>query len=926
MRNHRETISSRRRSQPLFEALFSACLCLYPPPFRADYAGAMAEVFSARLRDLRGRPFSSLHVLLRECFSAASWGLALRLSNLFRRGRRGRFGTGTGAYRRGSLPTRRPSLPDRGWDLLLNATRDLRHAARSLARRPTGTIGAILALGLGIGLSTTIFSVVYGTAYRPLPVPEGDRIVHLDQADPARGRREIPVGYHDFQDWRGQQTVFNDLAAFYQGTVNLSGNAARPERYFGAFVTANTWKVLGVQPALGRGFVEGEDRPGAPPVVIIAHSVWDVRFNRDPEIVGQSVRVNGEPSTIVGVMPEGFGFPYWEAVWIPMKVDPLAVDRGGEPGLEVFGRLKEGVTLEEARTEFRGISARLAAEFPETNQGIVASVDGYVDAYRGDGGMQAAHFLLGFGLSVLLIACFNVTNLLLAQAVTQLREMAVRVALGASRWRVVAQVLHQAFLLASVGAVVGILLATAALGAVNRWITAAATSPLPFWMDVTLGGPALLFVLGAVGVSVLAAGLFPALRASRTDVYGTLTDASRGNSSLRIGRLSRFLVFSQITLTAMLLILAGHLALQVSQTRAAEHPYPTHDVLTARVALFEAVFPERADRHEFFRELVRRLENHPGVEAATLCTALPGTQTEATRVAIQPEAYAGPEEMPLARVAHVSPGFFGAFEATATEGRTFTDADDGLPVALVNEPFVGRFFPGDDPVGRQIRVGWPEPEGSWRTIVGVVPDLDMGGTAEEARNPWGVYLPLAQADVRSVSIAVRTRGDPMAFAPALRDEVMALQRDTPIYFVQTLHHAINTSLQDVVLVGSLLWSLALAAFLLASVGLYGVTAFLSTQRTRELGVRIALGAKAVDVLKLVVRQGSTQILLGLVLGLLLARGSMVVLSQGGSDTIPWSFGVAAGACVVLCVAGLLAVFTPAWRATKVDPVEALRAE
>jgi predicted permease len=772
-----------------------------------------------------------------------------------------------------------------------------------------------------------LFSFIYGVLHRPLPVPGGDRIMHLEQWDPAQGRRGQTVRYHDFEDWRAQQTVFEELGAFYRGTLNLSGGY-RPERYFGGFMTANAWDVLGIDPILGRRFLPGEDRPEAPPVAILSHSVWQVRYSGDPGIIGRTIRVNGQPTTVVGVMPEGFGFPYWEDVWVPMKVDPLVLERGGGPGLEVFGKLREEVSLQEAQAEFAGISARLAAAYPETNGRLAARVEGYIDSYHGEGAGMAAFFFLGFGLAVLLIACFNVANLLLARAVTQTRDMAVRVATGASRGRVVARILQQAFLLASAGAVLGTLFAALGLELLDRWITAMVTYPLPFWMTMEVDGPALLFVLSAVALSVLASGLLPALRASRTDVQATLNDAARGNSSLRVGRISRFLVLSQIALTATLLVLSGHLALQVLTARSAEYAYPTRDVLTARVGLFESVVPGQDERQAFYRDLVRRLRERTGILAAALGTSLPGTGAGETRAAVMGRVYPDLSDYPTSRVAYVSPGYFDAFQAPALEGRTFTADDDaqGLRVALVNRPFAERHFQGENPVGRQVRIGWPEPEGDWLTVVGVVPDLDMDGAVDPAGANEGIYLPLAQADVRFVSIAVRTQGDPMALAPALREEVATLQGDTPVYFINTLRGAISINLLDAVLVGSLLWSLAVAAFLLASVGLYGITSFLAGRRTRELGVRIALGAKRVDVIRLVIRQGTVHVLSGLILGLLLAAGSLAVMTRGGLETFPWSFPVAGIVCLVLGGTCLVAMLMPARRATRVNPVEALRAE
>ncbi|HSG08662.1 MAG TPA: ABC transporter permease [Longimicrobiales bacterium] len=805
--------------------------------------------------------------------------------------------------------------------------RDLRHAGRALARKPGVTLSAVLALGLGIGLATSIFSFIYGAVYRPLPFQDGDRIMHLELRDPVRGQRGLGVTYHDFQDWRGQQTSFEELAAFSRGTVNLSGDH-RPERYFGGFMTANSWDVLGVQPMLGRGFLPGEDQPGAAPVVILSHSVWQARYAEDPEIVGRTIRVNGQATTVVGVMPEGFSFPYWEDVWVPLQVDASNLRRGGGPTLEVFGRLSGASSLSAARTEFQGISSRLAAAYPETNRNLEAVVERYIDSYHGEGVGVGVTFFLAFGVAVLLIACFNVANLLLARAVTQTRDTAVRVALGASRGRIVLRVFQQAALLAVAGAVLGTLMAMVAMRALDRWVAATATFPLPFWMELKVDEPVLLFVVGSVVLSALASGLIPALRSSSADVHATLTDASRGNSSLRIGRISRFLVLSQMTLTATLLVLAGHMAMQVAEGRMADYGYPASDVLTARLTVFEEVLPGAEARREFYRELLTRLQARPGVVSAALGTALPGMNGRNWRVALQGMEFSDAADYPRARVAFVSPGYFRAFEAPILEGRALEATDDaeGLPVALVNQPFVDRHFAGESPLGREIRLGWPEPEGSWYTVVGVVPDLDMDGALNPAGIPEGVYLALAQADAESIAIAIRTRGDPQAFAPVLRDEVASLQGDTPIFFVRTLQDAINTNLLDTLLVGGFLAVLALAALLLASVGLYGVTAFLARQRTREVGVRIALGAKGLDVLRLVVGQGSWQIGLGLTVGLLLAAGSMALMASGGMEISAWSFPVAGIVCAVLGGTGLAAILAPAWRATRVNPVEALRAE
>jgi predicted permease len=388
------------------------------------------------------------------------------------------------------------------------------------------------------------------------------------------------------------------------------------------------------------------------------------------------------------------------------------------------------------------------------------------------------------------------------------------------------------------------------------------------------------------------------------------------------------MVLAQISTTAMLLVLAGHLGLQAAQAGNADHHYPAREVLTANVGLFDNLFPEMADRSHFYQELERRLGELPGVFAAGLGTSLPGMETGLSSVSLQGEVYVEAQEVPRARLAFVSPGFFQVFQLSALQGRILdgTDGPETPPVALITRSFAERYFPDGDALGKQIRRGGPDSEAPWRAVVGVIPDLDMDGAFNPAGNPQGVLLPLAQTDPRFVSLALRTGGDPLALAPAVRDEVIHLQGDTPVYFVRTLHDAINTNLLDVLLLGGLLWSLAVAAFVLAAVGLYGVTSFAAGQRTRELGVRIALGAKGGDVLRLVVRQGTTQVVVGLTTGVLIAGAIMRLMASQQAEMIPWHSGVTLAVCCVLGATGLAAVFTPARRATKVDPVEALRAE
>ena len=912
--------SSNKRRKDRALQLFRACLGLYPAGFRGEYGADMERTFSDRLGEVRRQSGWAWLFTARECLGALAISFRERI---------GRLSQGS----KKQVRTPNPILPQRGGPLrrglatLAVFLRDFRHAGRSLIRRPSVTVNAVFALSLGIGLTTILFSVIYAILLRPFPVPQGELILHLEYRNPSRGLRGLDVSIHDYLEWRAQQTAFQDLGAFYTGTVNLSGSD-RPERYFGAFVTANTFDVLGVEPVLGRTFRQEEGAPGAPPVAIISHSVWRDRFQSDPDVVGEIIRINGEPTTIIGVMPEEFAFPYWEDVWIPLRVNALELQWGAGPGLEAFGKLRADATLQQAVVEFQGISARLAGAYPDTNEGLQAYVEPYAASYRDDDSPFFAFLMMGTAFSVLLLACFNVANLLLARAVTRTRDMAIRTAMGASRRRVMMEILQEALLLAGVGALLGVGMAVVGLDLIDQWMTSAATFPLPFWIDFRVDAPILIFVVAAGVLSALASGLLPAIRASKTDIHGLLKSESWSVSSLRIGRLSRGLVLAEITVSALLLVVGGHLINEIGVARYQDYGFRSEDVLTARVGLFEGVFPDRQDRQAFFRDLRANLLATPGVEAVALATDLPGQDAGRVRFAVEGTDYGEDQEQPIVRWAAVSPGYFETVGVSPDRGRVFMESDEevGQPVALVNRSLAERFFPDADPIGRRVRIGGDGGPGAWRTIVGVVPDLHMDGGYEPQGLPDGVYVPLAQSDPRFVSIALRAIGDPLALAPALREEVTTLQGDTPIYFVMTLQESININLLNLVFVGGLFALLGVTAFILAAVGLYGVMAFLARQRTREVGLRMALGAQSGDVLRMIARQGTIQVFGGVTAGLILAALFRAAFIAVGQEVTPWHWHVTLTVCAALIITGMAATLVPARRATAIDPMEALREE
>lgn len=903
-------------AQPVFRAF----LRLYPRDFRAEFGLAMMETFSSRLADVRRGVGRRLLFLFRECAGIGIGSVRLRVRGWFRSFR-------TGGRNQAPVGFREPP-PARRWrDLLPDLGQDFRQALRSLGRRPGAAVSGVVALGMGIGLTTVMFSVIYGVAFRPLPVPGGDRIVHIELDNPLRGEEGLRVRPHDLADWQAQQTSFEALGGFYTASVNLSGEV-RPERVFGAYVTANTFEILQASPAIGRGFLPEDGRVGAPPVAIISNGVWRNRFGGAFDIVGSQVRINGEVSTIIGIMPEGFGFPYWQEVWLPMRVDLPALERDQGPGMEVFGRLRDEVSLEEAVTEFRGITGRLARSYPGTNEGMEAVLESYTLSYLGPEARPGflAMFLTVVG--VLLIACFNVANLLMALAITRIKDLAIRVAVGAGRRRVMTKVLQEALILAVAGAFLGVGLALGGLEVINRYIVATATYPPPFWMVFQLDAPVLLFVIGATGSCALASGLLPALRASKADVSSLLQENARSGGSLRMGRVSRFMVTAEIMVTATLMVVSAHLTLDVIRIGRADYGFPVDDVLTARFGLFEELVPTQEERLALFDRLQRRLEERPEVTSAALASAFPGIEVSRYGFTLLGEEYGEGERLPQTRAVRVSPGFFEALDVPVLQGREFTAEDDleSQPVAIVNESFVARFLSDVNPLGAQVRLGDPEDELPWLTVVGVVPDLHMDGAMDPEGNPEGIYRPIAQGNYLFLAVMVRTRGDPMSFVSALRDEVMALQRDTPIFFPMTLREAITIDLLDFVLIGGLFAAFAVAAFLMAALGLYSLTAFLASQRTRELGLRMALGAGSGKILGLVLRGGVRQILFGLFLGIGFAALGRVVMEGGGGWAPPWNTPLVILVSSLLGFTGLAAVLTPALRATRVDPMEALREE
>jgi predicted permease len=804
-----------------------------------------------------------------------------------------------------------------------NILKDIRYGARMLVKNPGIAVISVLAFTLGIGLTTTMFSIVYGAIYRGLPFDEPKELMHVERNNLAEDIEGMAVTIHDFIDWREQQTTFEGISAFYMRSSYLADAEDRPERYTGTFITANFLNMLGVQPLIGRGFLDGEDSPQAEPVLLIGYNVWRDRYGSASDVIGRSVRLNGETMTVIGVMPEGFEFPIDNYLWTPLRMNSLEIERGEGLTLQVFGRLRNGVTMDQAQAEFSAVAQRLALEYPETNEGIGTVVKPYTEEFIGEEPVQLLHFMLLAVFLVLLIACANVANLLLSRAAVRTKEVAIRSALGASRGRVVMQLLAEAFAIAAVGGVLGLGLGRVGVELFNWAIVD--VNP-PFWIDIKIDTAAMIFVLALVVVTSVVAGIVPALKASGANVNEVLKDESRGSSSLRIGRLSKGLVVVELALSFGLLVSAGLMIKSVVNAANIDFGFATENVLTARLGLPVADYPDSLSQRQFYDQLEPRLEARYGVENVTLARTFPGLGSQGRRFAVEGEVYERDQDHPETRWVRITPGYFDTFQVSLREGRKFTQQDNAqsMPVAIVNESFASSYFAGESPLGRRVRIGDSESEEPWLTIVGVAPDMYLSGPENE--NPEGLYVPFHQSPDEWVGIAIRTAGDPLAITPEVRDIVASIDNNMPIYFIDSLAGWVNQGTWFIRVFGTIFMIFGGVALFLASVGLYGVMAFSVEQRTKEMGVRMALGAQGPDVLRLIIRQGVIQVTIGLVLGLglavLLSRG-MDILLFGVEPLDPTTFLVI---ILVLAGTGLLASLIPARRATRVDPVIALRYE
>lgn len=804
---------------------------------------------------------------------------------------------------------------------------DLWSSWRTLRRSPGLAISGVAALAMGIGFTTTIFSIVHG-ALRELPFAEPERLVVLTKTAPRLGASNMGSTGFDYLEWRRQQRSFEDIAAFNSQNVNLGGDDRRPERYSATFVTPNTFRLLGERPALGRDFLVEDAGPGATAVAILSHDVWRNRFAADAAVIGRAVRVDGTPVTIVGVMPPGFGFPLRAALWLPLDVPAAARprDRRTSQGftllasddLVVFGRLRPGIEVDEARAELATIADRLADLHPATHDGLSARVFPFVEIEMAPDTERVLYLMLGIVSLVLVIACANVANLLLARAASRTRDVAIRTALGASRRSLMGLHLTESLVLAALGGTLGLVIAHVGVGFFDR---ATANIIEAFWIDFRVDGTVVAFATALIMMAAVAAGILPAIRASSADVAEVLKDETGGTSSLRIGRLARSLVVVEVAVATGLLILTATFVKSAISLRAVDLPFLEREILTAQVGVREEAMADPEVRARLVRGLSSSLSHVPGVGTAALVSYYPGRGTGHWSFSMDGEAEESVQHRPLTSFALVTPAFLDVLGATVVRGRNLEWRDDRAapPVALVNESFERRYSRERDVIGRQVDFGELT-----LTVVGVVPDLQIQDVDD--RTADGVYASMLQVRPYAVRVMALTAGDPLAAVPALLEAVETVDPDLPVFEIATLREAIYADKKVLDAFSTLFFVFGVGAVFLTAVGLYGVVSFAVSRRTREIGIRVALGAAPRQVAGLVLREGAALIGIGTAVGLPMAYALSRVLAAAVEPIEPAGPLMFAAIATILAGVALAGLARPARRALALDPSAALRAE
>jgi len=800
----------------------------------------------------------------------------------------------------------------------MNLLGDIRLSLRTLAKNPGFTAVAVTMLAVGIGVNATVFTVTNAVLFKGFPLVAGnDRLRYISYRN-----SNCCVSYPDFLDWKAQSKSFDGMAIVHGVGIALTDTSGFPENLSGNENSADTFRLVGARPIIGRDFTAADEMPGAAPVAILNYGFWERRYGKDPAIIGRTVRMNGALTTYIGVMPEGFSFPQTVDVWVPLVQTPKVMSRENRDTWVVVARLAKGVTVETAQAEMDVIGKRLATEYPVTNRELLPEVQTFTQFFIGPNAALIYGSMWGAVGFVLLIACANLANLLLARAIGRSREISVRIALGAGRWRIIRQHLIESVMLSGLGGFLGWWIAK---WGVRSYALAMANKSSWLVLDYSMDHRVLGYLIAiSIGTGLLF-GLVPALRLSKLDVHAALKDGGRGSTGGgRVKHLSALLVTAEMALAVVLLAGAGVMIRSYLKIHTADIGANTANVLGGSVNLPSEKYPRPEDKISFFDRLMTRLEAMPGVESVATADALPASGS--LKFSYQLAGDAPEERRRKLSTLKISPTYFKVVKAAMLSGREFNDADilSAAPVAIVNQLFASTYWPGEDPLGKRFRLFEGDNPEVWRTVVGVASNIIQNDQTRQTFDPV-VYLPYRQRPGGGAWIFVRTSVPPAGLTNAFRQAVQALDSGLPLYGPMAISERMER-FWDSRFYGSLFLIFAAIALLLASIGLYTVIAYSVNQRTQEIGVRMAIGGTPNDILKLVFRQGMLPLAIGLAIGLTasfavnrLLKSMLVQVSPADPITL-----VIASATLIL--AGTLGCLIPARRAMRVDPVVALRNE
>ena len=818
----------------------------------------------------------------------------------------------------------------RGVHFVESLTQDLRFALRMLRKSPGFTAVAVLTLALGVGANSAIFSFVYGILLAPLPYKNPSRLIVLNETTPRVGM--VSVSYPNFLDWRAQSREFSQFAAAYSVGFNLAAvGISQPENISGEAVSPNFLSMLGVDPFLGRDFEASEEKTGTAPVVLLSYELWKSHFGADRNALGRTILLDGRSYAVVGVLPPNFRSldktDVLEPVGVFATTNSDTTDRGSRGDMSVIGRLAPGATLAQARGEMGGIAARLAKQYPGSNDEFGVELRPIRSVFTGDA-QTPLLVLLAAVLFVLLIACANVANLFLVRGAVRNKEFALRVAFGASRGRLIRQMLTESFVLAFIGGALGVLLAIGGI----RWIAGLFTPDMLNGAQVTLNSAVLLFTAGVVFLAAIVFGLVPARHSSKQDVQAELKDAARTlTGGAAQGRMRRVLAVAEISLSLVLLVAAGLMMKSLYRLLSVNPGLKTDHVLTMAMNLRTQQYSKSPAIRSFWRQILERVRALPGVESAAIGTVVPFTGDHSRGdITIEGMPLPRPGSWPHPDYHVVSPGYLSTLGIPLLRGRDFTSADNenAPPVGMINAMLAREFFPNQDPIGKRFIFGHPDPSAKtpplWITIVGVVGDTKLYGLANPPR--LEVYISAERSAMGNMELLVKSDLDSSALISSIRGVVSSIDKNQPIFAVSTMNELRDSSIFGRRITLILLGVFSGLALALAAIGIYGVISYAVAQRTHEIGIRMALGAQHRDVLRMVLGQGGRIALIGTAIGLAMAFGltrlmSSLLFSVSASD--PLTFG---GVAIVLLLVAMLACYIPARRAIKVDPMVALRYE